>query len=574
MKKERICTLFAFTVLIAVCSYPLFINLGKLSLRMWDESRNAINAFEMMKDHSFIVTHFDGQPDTWNSKPPFMIWCIALCMKLFGATTFAVRLPSALATLAAVVLLFGMSKKYLSNVLPGFLAALVLCSSVGFIDYHVARNGDFDAMLSVWMFFYALFFFLYLEVKERKKLVWSAVFLALAILTKGIAACMILPALLFFVFTGKEYRSVLKKPEFYIIPSLGLLAGLSYYLIREGLNAGYIKAVIENEITGRYMATNEGHTGSFFYYLQLMNEAHYRIWLRVLPFAFIAVFFSKEKREKQLSIFSMFVCVCYLLIISCAQTKLPWYDAPLYPFMALIIGIGAKTVYAILLSYTPLKAFPERTIGFCFFCLLLFYYPSKNILASSLRAKKETYYPELFYGDFISSFHKKFPAAGLLTVVSEGYNPHLIFYTKTYRDKGLSITVVPRNAAFKINDTVMVCEPDKMWPVSGITRYADTIYSEDNNKFVLKINDPGQKETQMAASEKLFYGQIDDIKANEEWMKDILGKAAKKGNDPEKQVQLDALYKLETGKLLSKGAADSLRIKFRLTESQPAAPQQ
>src|SRR3954468_544174 len=104
MKKERLYPLLAFAVLIALCSYPLFVNLGKLSLRMWDESRNAINAYEMLHDHSFFVTHFDGQPDNWNSKPPLMIWLIALFMKFFGPTTLAVRLPSALSALAAVAL--------------------------------------------------------------------------------------------------------------------------------------------------------------------------------------------------------------------------------------------------------------------------------------------------------------------------------------------------------------------------------------------------------------------------------------------------------------------------------------
>src|SRR6218665_1336574 len=564
MKKERIYTLTALAVLIALCSYPLFVNLGRLSLRMWDESRNAINALEMLRDHSFFVTHFDGQPDNWNSKPPMMIWSIALCMKFFGASTLAIRLPSVLCTLAAAVFCLLITKKHLNDRLSGFIAALVLCSSVGFVDYHVARNGDFDAMLSVWMFFYAIFFFVYLETRERKQLVCSAVFLALAILTKGIAACMILTALLLFALISKSYWPVFKKAEFYGIPPLGLLAGFSYYFIREGLSPGYISAVIENEITGRYMATNEGHTGDMWYYIRLMNDTHYPIWSWMVPFAFVATWFSKEKRVKQLGIFLMLVCLCYLTIISSAQTKLPWYDAPLYPFMALLIGLGAKTVYSLAISYTPLKSLPERTIGFAFFCLVLFYFPSKNILATSIRAKKETYYPELFYGDFIPAYHKKFPASRAITVVSEDYNPHLLFYTKVWRDKGLVVTVVSPNAAFKVNDTLMICEPEKMWPVADIVRYADTLYSEDNNKFILKINDPETARLRMPASEKLFYGQVDDIRANGQWMKDIAEKAAKNKNEMEKQVRLDALYKLENDSLISKSAADSLRIKFKL----------
>ena len=144
MYKERYKTLFIFLVLTILCSIPLFYNLGAVGAQMWDESRNGINALEMLYDKHFMVTHYDGEPDMWNTKPPLFIWVIALCMKFFVSTVLSLRLPSARSALVIVLYSFWFSKKHLNDWKSGFFSGLILVTSVGFIYYHVAMNGDFD----------------------------------------------------------------------------------------------------------------------------------------------------------------------------------------------------------------------------------------------------------------------------------------------------------------------------------------------------------------------------------------------------------------------------------------------
>ena len=84
-------------IILILASVPLFKDLGKDSLRMWDESRLAINAYEMYYNHQWLTTYFGGQPDLWNTKPPLMIWMQVISMKIFGINEFALRFPSALA---------------------------------------------------------------------------------------------------------------------------------------------------------------------------------------------------------------------------------------------------------------------------------------------------------------------------------------------------------------------------------------------------------------------------------------------------------------------------------------------
>ncbi len=45
-------------LILAILVYmPIFGHLDTLPIRIWDESRLAINAFEMYKNGDFIVTH-------------------------------------------------------------------------------------------------------------------------------------------------------------------------------------------------------------------------------------------------------------------------------------------------------------------------------------------------------------------------------------------------------------------------------------------------------------------------------------------------------------------------------------
>ena len=95
-------------ILLALLIYmPIFGHLDTLPIRIWDESRSAMNAYEMFHDKDYIVTHFEGKPDMWNTKPPLLIWAQVFFMKLIGVNELSVRLPSAIAAfLTCIVILF------------------------------------------------------------------------------------------------------------------------------------------------------------------------------------------------------------------------------------------------------------------------------------------------------------------------------------------------------------------------------------------------------------------------------------------------------------------------------------
>ncbi|MBA3704652.1 MAG: glycosyltransferase family 39 protein [Bacteroidetes bacterium] len=565
MKKEKIYSILILIILIVLCSYPLFINLGSLSLRMWDESRNATNAFEMLHGHNFIVTHYDGQPDMVNTKPPLLIWCIALSMKLFGPTAFAIRLPSVSSALLIVIVSFLFSKKYLKSILPGFLAGIVLCTSLGFIEYHVARNGDFDAMLSMWIFLYSIFFFLYLETGSSKNLQLASLFIGLAILTKGIAACMALPGLLLFLLINKKYWSFLKKGALYIYPLIGFLIGLSYFIVREIYNPGFINVIIENDIVGRYsgqyLDVIGNHEASFWVYLQLMNDHDFSFWLPVIPFAIVITLMSKNYLIKRLGLFLTIVSFTFLLVISSSYSKLSWYDAPFYPFVALLIGLGLAEVCFIFNSRFTIKSNLLKFVMLIAFCISIFIIPVQKLFASPIIAKKETYCPALFYGDFINSVYTAFPEQKTLIIASDGYNPHLIFYSKVHQDKGRDIKLVSSGYNLQKNDSLLICET-AMCPILGSGLMYDTLLEEDNTKYfmrVISISDYAK-----VKKSHLFLSKVNEIKNNPEWLTIMKEKALKNKIDFEKQIMLDALWLLRDMKKITPQEHDSITIKYSL----------
>jgi 4-amino-4-deoxy-L-arabinose transferase-like glycosyltransferase len=144
-----------------------------------------------------------------------MIWLQAGAIKLFGYSVTAVRVPSFLAALATVGLLFGFATSSLRNWRGGVLACAVLITSGGYVQWHVARSGDYDALLILFQTAQLMLFFNYAE--HRKPRHWWAFVIAviLAVMTKGVAGLVPLPAIAAYATGTKMLRPLLTSGRFY-----------------------------------------------------------------------------------------------------------------------------------------------------------------------------------------------------------------------------------------------------------------------------------------------------------------------------------------------------------------------
>ncbi len=370
LKKYILWSLFA-----CVVYFPLFLHLNTTTLSVFDEARRACNAIEMVQNGNVLVTHFEGEPDMWGTKPPLLIWIQATFMKIFGFNEMAVRLPSALAGLGMVLLLLFFGRKVLKNTLVGVFSVLILLTTNGYISDHVTRTGDFDALLCLWLMFYLLTFFRYAHEddpgKKKKYLYFTSLFVFLAVFTKGVAGLFFLPGLFVFALLSKRVLPLMKNKHFWIAASLAILGVMSFYLLRDFYNPGYLDAVWNNEIGGRYQNALEGNGKPFLFYLKrLVNKDFYYLLLGV-PLGIVTAYFGSPK-ERSLIGLLVINSIIFLAIISNAETKHYWYSAPILPSLALIVAFGVTAVFK--LGYEKLESVKEskKILYFACFSLLIF----------------------------------------------------------------------------------------------------------------------------------------------------------------------------------------------------------
>ncbi len=329
---------FIFLFFICILCYLIFFkDLGEYSVRMWDESRNGVNAIEMLRNGNPIVTYYNGSPDMWNTKPPLFIWSVVLSFHIFGINEFALRFPSALSASLVAISMYLFASKYLKNKWIGIFSTLILFSSFGFSDTHIGRSGDYDALLTFLTFNASIFTFIYLQDLKNQKLIKATIFWTLAVLTKGIAGILLIPGIFVYSILTKKIASLVKNKQLWISVGIFLLFVVAYYLSRNFLNPGYMAAVWEEELFGRATSSNTSE-GMFVYYWKLLTEFRFQYWSYIVPVSILAYFLTDNKTYKNWILFSYITIVFFYIIISLTQAKNMWYDAQLYPFASLLIA--------------------------------------------------------------------------------------------------------------------------------------------------------------------------------------------------------------------------------------------
>ena len=336
MKKPAVVSLLLLLVLL-ISSF--FIQLSAIPIRIWDEARLANNALEMYLNGNWIVTYYDGSPDMYNTKPPLLIWLQVINMHLFGLNEAAVRIPSALASVSTGILIWWFLKKRLEDHWAGFLAGSVFATTFAYVYIHAGRTGDYDALLSLFTTLYCLSIYFFITEKKTGWLYLFWLCISLAGLTKGVAGLLFLPGIALFILFQKATMALLFNKHFYI-GALGFVVLVGgYYLLREQYNPGYLKAVWENELGGRYGTVLEGHGHPFNYFFRNMYRWRNEYWFYFIVPALVTGLAIQNKEIRRISLFNVLMVLPYFLIISSAQTKLEWYDIPLYPFLSIQIAI-------------------------------------------------------------------------------------------------------------------------------------------------------------------------------------------------------------------------------------------
>jgi len=335
-------------VVILIIALPLFAHLSELPVQRWDESRLAVNAYEMYKTHNWLVPTFLWEPDMWNTKPPLLIWLQVLCFNILGVGELAIRLPSALAAALTCLFIYWFFAVKFKNRLTGILAPAILIVSQGYVRIHGTRTGDYDSLLAMFTTISLLFFYLYLKERKAKYLLLTSVAITLGCLTKGVPSLMFLPAMFIMAIANGQIGNMLKSKAFYAGAVTFILLVPGYYLLREQYNPGYIAAVAQNELGGRFSSVLEGHVGPWYFYFDWL----YKTGVLLVLLSVAGMITSLRKADTDTRYLGRYITVAalsFLLIISAAQTKIDWYSIPLYPLMAILAAIAIHDITQLIL---------------------------------------------------------------------------------------------------------------------------------------------------------------------------------------------------------------------------------
>jgi 4-amino-4-deoxy-L-arabinose transferase-like glycosyltransferase len=142
-----------YLLLATAAGLLFFPGLGQPSLWDIDEGNNAEAAREMLEAGDWVVPTFNYHLRV--DKPALLYWLQILAYRTFGVNEFAARLPSALAALATVLVVYELGRRLFDRA-TGLLAGLILASTIGFSA--AAHFANPDALLNLFTVL-TLFFF-------------------------------------------------------------------------------------------------------------------------------------------------------------------------------------------------------------------------------------------------------------------------------------------------------------------------------------------------------------------------------------------------------------------------------
>ena len=190
-------------------------------------------------------------------KPPLHFWLAASAYSLFGVDEWTARLPSWLAAIAILFVIWSFGKRYFGEEV-GTAAALIAFSSGMLFFLAGASVTDVTLTALVTASTYSLYLFVESKASQKKLGLLASALMALAFLTKGpIAIVLVWLPLLLWSFLRKDFRWLKSIP--WLSCSLVFLAITApWFILNEIHNPGSLRYFFWNENIARYLFKEYG----------------------------------------------------------------------------------------------------------------------------------------------------------------------------------------------------------------------------------------------------------------------------------------------------------------------------
>jgi 4-amino-4-deoxy-L-arabinose transferase-like glycosyltransferase len=308
------------------------LHLGNLPLRDWDEGIVAQVAREMGRSTAnapnWLYPQYLGGP--YYNKPPMVHWLIAIAYQWGGVNEWTARLPGALLAAISVPCLYRLGRELFFRRGPAVLATAVYLTTLP-----VVRQGRLAMLEGAMLCWFLLM--LISVLRSRRDLRWSVgigIGIGLMCLTKGILGLLL--GAIGLIFLAWDTPRLLGCGYLWLGLLLGALPVGGWYgaqWLQYG--AAFWQYHLLDQSLGRVWSAVEDHRQPVWYYL--LELLKYGLpWLLFLPGGLA---WTWQHRSNSWGKLLLLWFGLYLGVISVMGTKLPWYLMPLYPAVALIVGV-------------------------------------------------------------------------------------------------------------------------------------------------------------------------------------------------------------------------------------------
>jgi len=336
-----------YSLFLAIAGALFFIPfLGGVHLFDWDEINFAEIAREMVVTGDYLQVQVDFLP-FWE-KPPLYMWMQALAMNIFGVGEFSARLPNALCGIVTLLVLLNIGEK-LYDVKFGLIWALAYLGSL--LPHLYFRSGIIDPWFNLFIFlglyFFVLFYWrkdnrpdIYLPLHRNKYLIYSALFIGLAIFTKGQVAFMILCVVFFIYWVLQRFRMFISVGQFLLLFLMVSGVVLVWFGLETAVNGPWF---IETFIRYQYRlfsTPDAGHGGFVGYHFVVLLIGCFPVSVFALHEMFkpsLGNGYQNDFRKWMLILFWV-----VLILFTIVKSKIVHYSSLAYFPMTFL---GALTIY-------------------------------------------------------------------------------------------------------------------------------------------------------------------------------------------------------------------------------------
>ena len=213
------------TAIIAIIVF--FWGLGSMDLLSLNEGRRALAIQEMVASGNWLLPHLNGE--LYLTKPPLLYWLSSSFALIWGVNEWTLRLPSALAAIAVLVMVYRYTLRQ-SGRWAALFAVQLLIANLGFAM--LGRRAEIEMLLTALCVGSLLSALQYIQNQSSKNWIYFSYFLlALALMTKGplVLLLVTLPLLIAAIYSNNPHiKAVLISWRGWLI---FVIVGLAWYAI-------------------------------------------------------------------------------------------------------------------------------------------------------------------------------------------------------------------------------------------------------------------------------------------------------------------------------------------------------